>query len=55
MEDEAVVAVRKDSDRPRKRFTKLELVSRFQQATELDYTMFQKDGLLENATIFEST
>lgn len=44
-----------NSDRPRKRFTKQELLERFQQDSELDFAVFYKESLLQHAEIFQSS
>lgn len=43
------------SNEPRVRLTKKELLDRFKSSTELDFTIFEKEGLLENADLFHSS
>lgn len=50
-----VVKKSQPSNEPRVRLTKKELLDRFKSSTELDFTIFEKEGLLENADLFHSS
>lgn len=47
--------VKKPMAELRVRLTKKELLDRFKRSNELDFTTFEKEGLLENADLFHSS
>lgn len=53
--DDAIVEFRTEINKTRIRFSKEELLAHFEQSSELDFSIFEKDALLENAEIFNAS